>query len=100
MRLPNWVVSPGHTRRLHFPESPTSRRASRLSSGQWNVDQGHGHHHQAGHKHSQALSSAHTPGVSHRETGDHGKEETAWTDGWKDPTTLLKWGSRKPPVGS
>lgn len=39
-------------------------------------------------------------GVSHRETGDHGEEETAWTDGWKDPTTLLKWGSRKPPVGS
>lgn len=39
-------------------------------------------------------------GVSHRETGDRGEEETAWTNGWKDPKTLLKWGYRKPPAGS
>ena len=29
-------------------------------------------------------------GVSHRETGNRGEEETAWTDGWKDPAAVTK----------
>lgn len=80
--LPNWVVSPGHTG-LHFPESPTSRWASRLSSGRWNVDQGYSHQWTKDTAiairlliNTTKLCLLHTLlGVSHRETGDRGEEE-------------------------